>query len=105
MLDSGVDGIGLHLQLDARRADPALFESGLLADAARAVFARVADWASVQVVGGLTTPQAQALDRDGLKAFVISGNLGLADPGPFYTLPAAEITAHIQNFMQAVSAA
>ena len=40
MLEAGVDGVGVHLQLDARRADPALFQSGYLADAASAIFWR-----------------------------------------------------------------
>lgn len=105
MVDAGVDGVGLHLQLDARRADPSLFASSYLADVARAVFAAVGDRASVQVVGGLTIEQAQGLARDGLRAFVISGNMGLSDPMPRYTQPPEQIEADIRNFIAAVSAA
>src|SRR5690606_38879231 len=87
MRDAGMDGVGLHLQLDARRADPDLHASSYLSDIARAVFEAVGDSCSVQVVGGLTIPQAKALARDGLRAFVISGNFGLEDPTPRYTAP------------------
>jgi len=79
MVDAGVDGVGIHLQLDARRADPSLWQSGYLVDVARAVFERVGSVASVQVVGGLSIAQARDLARDGLRAFVISGNMGLPD--------------------------
>ena len=41
MLDAGVDSVGVHLQSDARRADPKLIESDYLGDMARAVFERV----------------------------------------------------------------
>ena len=85
MRDAGMDGVGLHLQLDARRADPGLHASSYLSDVARAVFASVGDTCSVQVVGGLTIAQARALARDGLRAFVVSGNFGLDDPTPKYT--------------------
>jgi 3-keto-L-gulonate-6-phosphate decarboxylase len=105
MLDAGVDGIGVHLQLDARRADPELFQSGYLGDVTRAVFERVGDRASVQVVGGLYVEQALALANDGLKAFVISGNLGLPDAVARYTAPTAEIEQHVAAFIAAVSRA
>jgi hypothetical protein len=75
MLEAGVDGVGVHLQADARRADPALIESDYLADVARAIFDRVGGAAPVQVVGGLSVAQAKRLARAGLRAFVISGNL------------------------------
>ena len=42
MLEAGVDGIGIHLQAVARRADPTLIERHYLDDMARAIFARVA---------------------------------------------------------------
>src|SRR5260370_19827902 len=32
MLDAGVDAVGVHLQSDARRADPALIEKNYLGD-------------------------------------------------------------------------
>jgi 3-keto-L-gulonate-6-phosphate decarboxylase len=105
MLEAGVDGIGIHLQLDARRADPALFQSSYLNDVAEAVFARVGGRASVQVVGGLSTARAIALARSGLRAFVVSGNLGLPDAMARYGLSAAEIEAHIAAFIRDVSAA
>jgi 3-keto-L-gulonate-6-phosphate decarboxylase len=104
MLEAGVDGVGIHLQLDARRADPALHQSACLSDVARAVHARVGDRASVQVVGGLSLAQAQALARAGLRAFVISGNLGLPDAAARYDLPPAEIERHIRDFIAGVSA-
>lgn len=105
MLDAGVDGVGLHLQLDARRADAALFSSGYLSDVARAVHAAVGDRASVQVVGGLTIAQAQALARDGLRAFVISGNFGSTESTPRYNAPAAEIEQLTRDFIAAIGAA
>jgi 3-hexulose-6-phosphate synthase len=105
MLAAGVDGVGIHLQYDARRADSALFDGGALRDAACAVFESVGDRASVQVVGGLSAEQAVALTRKGLRAFVISGNLGLPDKKSRYDLPGDEIERHIRNFSAAVSAA
>ena len=105
MIDAGVDGVGIHLQLDARRANPALQQSGYLADVARAVFAAVGDRASVQVVGGLSVEQALGLAREGLRAFVISGNLGLPDAEARYGLPAEEIERHVADFIGQVSRA
>jgi 3-hexulose-6-phosphate synthase len=104
MLDAGVDGVGIHLQLDARRADPALHQSSYLSDVARAVHAAVGDRASVQVVGGLSIAQAKTLARDGLRAFVISGNLGVADAASRYNLPPAELQQHIATFIAEVPA-
>lgn len=105
MLDAGVDGIGVHLQLDARRADPSLFQSSYLSDVAMAVFEAVGDRASVQVVGGLTTEQAVALSRAGLRAFVVSGNMGTTDATGHYGDPPDQIERLIAAFIQAVSAA
>jgi 3-hexulose-6-phosphate synthase len=104
MIDAGVDGVGIHLQFDARRAEPALLQSSYLADVARAVFERVGEVASVQVVGGLSIAQAQELARDGLKAFVISGNLGLPDNVSRYGLSPMEIQKLIADFISEVSA-
>jgi 3-hexulose-6-phosphate synthase len=104
MLAAGVDGVGIHMQYDARRADPALFQGSYLHDVARAVFERVGDRASVQVVGGLSAEQAVALARKGLRAFVISGNLGVADAKSRYDLPGDEIERHIRDFIGQVSA-
>lgn len=103
MLEAGVDGIGVHLQLDARRANPELLHSNYLGDIARAVHERVGDQASVQVVGGLSVEQALGLARDGLRAFVISGNMGLPDAVTRYSHPTAEIQQHIADFIAAVS--
>jgi len=105
MLDAGVDGVGIHLQYDARRADPALIQGGYLHAVACAVCESVGASASVQVVGGLSAEQAVALARKGLRAFVISGNLGLADAKSRYGLPATEIERHIRDFIDRVSSA
>jgi len=105
MLEAGVDGVGVHLQLDARRADPALFQSGYLAETALAIHEAVGDRASVQVVGGLYVEQAVALARRGLKAFVISGNMGLPDAVGRYGVPPAEMQQHMAAFIAQVSAA
>ena len=104
MLAAGVDGVGIHLQYDARQADSALFEGSCLHDAACAVFESVGDRASVQVVGGLSANQAVALARKGLRAFIISGNLGLPDAKSRYGLPSGEIERHIRDFIGQVSA-
>jgi hypothetical protein len=79
MLDAGVDGIAVHLQSDARRANPDLSRSGYLADVVRTVREEVGGRAPVQAVGGLTVEQACALVREGVLAFVISANLGASD--------------------------
>ena len=105
MLDAGVDGVGIHLQYDARRADPALIEGGYLHDVACAVFEAVGASASVQVVGGLSSDEAAALARKGLRAFVISGNLGLPDAESRYGLGGDEIERRIRDFIERVSAA
>ena len=105
MLDAGVDGIGIHLQFDARRADPAIHQSAYLSDIAAAVFEAVGREASVQAVGGLTVAQAQALARRGLRAFVISGNFGLEDPSPRYGDAPDELERLIAAFIAGVSTA
>ena len=46
--------------------------------------------------------QAQAIARDGLRAFVVSGNLGVHDSGARYGLPPKEITGHIRRFIEGV---
>ena len=46
-----------------------------------------------------------ALARKGLRAFVISGNLGLPDAKSRYGLPGDEIERHIRDFIDQVSAA
>jgi 3-hexulose-6-phosphate synthase len=105
MLLAGVDGVGVHLQYDARRAEPTIFDGSYLNEVACAVFESVGDRASVQVVGGLHAEQAIALACKGLRAFVISGNLGLPDARSRYDLPARKIERHIRDFIDQVSAA
>jgi 3-hexulose-6-phosphate synthase len=105
MLDAGVDAVGVHLQSDARRADPKLIESGFLSNMARVIFDRVGKTAPVQVVGGLSVAQAKSLARVGLRAFVISGNLGQPDAVTRYNLPPPEIERFIAGFIAEVSSA
>jgi 3-hexulose-6-phosphate synthase len=57
----------------------------------------------VQVVGGLSVAQATRLARAGLRAFVISGNLGQPDARPRYDAPPAQIERHVADFVAAVS--
>ncbi len=57
------------------------------------------------MVGGLSVEQAVALTRKGLRAFVISGNLGLPDVRSRYGLPGDEIERHIRDFIDQVSSA
>jgi 3-keto-L-gulonate-6-phosphate decarboxylase len=104
MLEAGVDAVGIHLQTDARRAAPKLIESDYLGEVACAVFARVGKTAPVQVVGGLSIAQAKRLARVGLRAFVISGNLGQPDGAARYNLPPGEIERRIAGFIAEVSA-
>lgn len=104
MIDAGVDGVGIHLQSDARRVDPALIKNDYLGEVARAIFERVGKTAPVQVVGGLSIAQAKNLARAGVRAFVISGNLGLPDSAARYDLPAAEMQRLISGFITEVSA-
>lgn len=103
MIDAGVDAVGVHLQSDARRADPQLIESDFLGEMARAVFERVGKTAPVQVVGGLSVAQAKNLARAGLRAFVISGNLGQPDTVSRYNLPPAQIERLLAEFIAEVS--
>lgn len=103
MLDSGVDAVGIHLQADARRANPQLIESRYLDDVARAIFKGVGGAAPVQVVGGLNDAQAKDLARAGLRAFVISGNLGEPDTRARYDLPPDQIERFVARFVAKVS--
>ena len=105
MLEAGVDGVGVHLQADARRADPTLLEGPYLGDVARAIFERVGGAAPVQVVGGLSVAQAKRLAQAGLRAFVISGNLGQPDARARYDLPRDQIERHVAGFIAEVSSA
>jgi len=105
MLDAGVDAVGIHLQSDARRADPTLIERNYLGDVARAIFARVGASAPVQVVGGLSVAQAKGLAQAGLRAFVISGNLGEPDSRARYDLPPDQIQRLVAGFIAEVSSA
>jgi 3-hexulose-6-phosphate synthase len=103
MVEAGVDAVGVHLQVDARRANPKLIENDFLGEVAMAVYERIGKTVPVQVVGGLNIPQAQKLARAGLKGFVISGNMGVADSETRYNLPPAEIQALVARFIAAVS--
>src|SRR3954469_14433619 len=105
MLDAGVDGVGIHLQADARRANPTLIEKDYLGDVARALFESVGDSAPVQVVGGLSVAQAKRLAEAGLRSFVISGNLGEPDTKARYDLPPEQIEHFIAGFIAGVSSA
>ena len=105
MLEAGVDAVGIHLQADARRADPTLIEKDYLSDVARAIFKRVGSAAPVQVVGGLSVAQAKSLAQAGLRAFVISGNLGQPDGRARYDLPPEQIERFVADFIAAVSSA
>ena len=105
MLEAGVDCVGVHLQSDARRADAKLIESDYLGDMARAIFERVGKDAPVQVVGGLSIAQAKRLAKAGLRAFVISGNLGQPDTRARYDLPPAQIERYVADFIAEVSGA
>ena len=103
MLEAGVDAVGVHLQADARRADPTLIEKNYLDGMARAIFERVGGAAPVQVVGGLSVAQARSLAHAGLRAFVISGNLGQPDTRARYDLPPGQIERHVAEFIAEVS--
>ena len=103
MVDAGVDAIGIHLQSDARRANPKLIADDYLSEVTRAVYDRVGKSVPVQVVGGLNIAQAKRLAQVGLRAFVISGNLGLPDSNVRYNLPPAEIQRLVASFIAGVS--
>ncbi len=105
MLEAGVDAVGIHLQADARRANPSLIESHILGDAARAIFEKVGGAAPVQVVGGLSIAEAKSLAKAGLRAFVISGNLGQPDGRARYDLPPDQIQRYVADFIAEVSSA
>jgi 3-hexulose-6-phosphate synthase len=57
----------------------------------------------VQVVGGLTAGQAKGLAQVGLRAFVISGNLGQPDGRARYDLPPDQIERFVAGFIADVS--
>src|SRR4051812_17648454 len=103
MLEAGVDAVGVHLQADARRADPTLIDRHYLADTAHAIFERVGRSAPVQVVGGLSAAEAKSLAQAGLRAFVISGNLGQPDGRARYDLPPDQIERYVAGFIAEVS--
>jgi 3-hexulose-6-phosphate synthase len=103
MIEAGVDGIGVHLQADARRADPTLLERHYLDDMVHAIVQRVGKAAPVQVVGGLTVPQAKGLAQSGLRCFVISGNLGEPDSRARYDLPPDQIQRYVAGFIAGVT--
>lgn len=102
MIDAGVDGVGVHLQTDARRANPELM-GDYLPEIASTVFESVGNTAAVQIVGGLSVENAKLAARGGLRAFVISGNLGQPDGQSRYSLPQEEIERYIADFIDEVS--
>ncbi|MBL8240501.1 MAG: orotidine 5'-phosphate decarboxylase [Bryobacterales bacterium] len=103
MVEAGVDAVGIHLQSDARRVNPKLIADDYLGDVARAVHEKIGKAVPVQVVGGLSIAQAKRLAKAGLRAFVISGNLGLPDSTARYNLPPSEIQRLISHFVREVS--
>ena len=103
MVEAGVDAVGIHLQSDARRANPKLIEDDYLGDVARAVFERVGKAAPVQVVGGLSIAPAKSLAKAGLRAFVTSGNMCVPDGNARYNLPPADIQRLVAGFIAEVS--
>src|SRR5258708_35498132 len=105
MVEAGVDAVGIHLQSDARRANPKLIEDDYLGDVARAVFERIGKAAPVQVVGGLSIAQAKSLAKAGLRAFVVSRNFGLPDGNAPYHPPPAPIHRLLPGFIPEGSAA
>jgi 3-hexulose-6-phosphate synthase len=72
---------------------------------ARALFERVGGAGPVQVVGGLSVAQAKGLAQAGLRAFVISGNLGQPDGRARYDLPPDQIQRYVAGFIAEVSGA
>jgi 3-keto-L-gulonate-6-phosphate decarboxylase len=105
MVDIGVDGVGVHLQWDARNEDPVLLQSDYLNDVALAVLEAVGSQVSVQVVGGLTIERASILARAGLRSFVISGNVGMAGKQSRLGLPSHELEQLTRDFIGKVSTA
>src|SRR5579864_8521451 len=105
MVEAGVDAVGIHLQSDARHANPKLIEEDYLGEVARAIFERIGKAVPVQVVGGLSIAQAKNLAKAGLRAFVISGNMGMPDGNARYNLPPAEIQRLVASFISGVSSA
>ena len=105
MVEAGVDAVGIHLQSDGRRANPKLIETDYLSEVALGVYAKVGKVVPVQVVGGLSVAQARRLAKAGLKAFVISGNMGLPDSNARYSLPTGEIERLVAGFIAGVSGA
>lgn len=104
MVAAGVDGVGVHLQVDARLATPDLLTSSYFPDIAAAVFERVGREVSVQVVGGISIARAVGLRQRGLKAFVVSGNLGVADTQFRLGLGGEEIEPLVRGFIDEVKA-
>ena len=72
---------------------------------ARAIFEKIGSAAPVQVVGGLNVAQAKGLAKSGLRAFVISGNLGEPDTRARYDLPPDQIQRYVAGFIAGVSGA
>jgi 3-hexulose-6-phosphate synthase len=72
---------------------------------ARAGFERRGKAAPVQAVGGLRIPQVKSLAKAGLRAFAISGNMGLPDGNARYNLPPAGMQRLVDGLIAEVSGA
>ena len=106
MLAAGVDGVGIPPAIRRAAGRPGPVSRRLPAGRGVRGF-RERGRQGVRAGGGRPQRrmQAAALARKGLRAFVISGNLGVADAKPRYGLPADEIERHIRDFIEQVSAA
>ena len=58
---------------------------------------------ALRMIGGLTGRQAKGLAQAGLRAFVISGNLGEPDSRARYDLPPDQIQRYVAAFIAEVS--
>ena len=63
MVEAGVDAVGIHLQSDARRANPKLIEDDYLGDVARAVFERIGKAARCRWSAGSAPHRPRASPR------------------------------------------
>jgi len=105
MLEAGVDAVGVHLQSDARRADPSSSKATCSVIPPRHIRAGRQSRPGTSGSAGLAFTQAKSLARAGLRAFVISGNLGQPDAVVRYNLPPAQIERFVADFIAEVSSA
>ena len=71
----------------------------------RDVWSRTIYGARVSLIVGLSVAQAKRLAQAGLRAFVISGNMGQPDTKGRYDLPPDQIERHVAAFIAEVSSA